>query len=46
MAMASTQPATMPSSTEMLATKPLAYFTSSSTITSTKAAMAMLSSAP
>lgn len=43
---ASAQPATMPSSTEMLATKPRAYFTSSRMKTSTTAAMAMLSSAP
>ncbi len=45
-AMATAQPATMPSSTEMLAMKPLAYFTSSRMNTSTAAATAMLSSAP
>jgi hypothetical protein len=44
-AAASTQPATMPSSTEMLARKPLVYFTSSRMKTSTAAATAMLSSA-
>ena len=45
-AMATAQPATMPSSTEMLATKPLLYLTSSRMNTSTAPAMAMLSSAP
>ena len=43
---ATTQPNTMPSSTEMLATKPLAYFTSKRMPMSTAAATAMLSSAP
>ena len=41
-----TQPTTMPSSTEMLATKPRVYFTSSRMNTSTTAAMARLSSEP
>ena len=45
-AMATAQPATMPSSTEMLATKPFMYLTNSSITTSTKAAIARLSSAP
>jgi len=45
-AIATAQPATMPSSTEMLAMKPLPNFTSSRITTSTKAAMARWSSAP
>ena len=46
MPVANTHPATMPSSTAMLAMKPLPYFTSSRITTSTKPAMARLSSAP
>ena len=46
MAMVTAHPATMPSKTEMLATKPLAYFTSSRMNSKTAAATARLSSAP